>query len=828
MHRRIFWAGGLVLGLGLVLLGRPAHAFVTRLTPLSDMQQMNFLLVARVEALPQDRPALVLAVGEQLKGKFPFPKLVINMTGDADGKKLAHPAQLRKRLATGSPVVLFVNQRSGRYTVFAFTNGTWFQVIGRKASDSEPVRWAFTHCEPYLRRTFAGTTAELRGIISDALAGKKKPPAPNPKEKPGLGPEIKSGEQRTPKGTEGPRGALGLGRSHFPLAVIPTLGLGGPLAVLALLFPGLFGGALLVLRNWMALLTVASVNSTLLFVYLWFGRSLAPTWLGTPQGLWFTMILVTLAGILWAWRRHLKALQNGQDSVPKPTRSEQVILWIASLALLGSFFFCWFGELAPDDPSWKLLLVLTIGFWTGTVAMIYHRFLRRPGAASRPQLPTEGIVLWSILVASTCLAATWPAAAGAIQAKVEGSGVQPVQQRWVFIPRDRPGSIVSTCLVHGDRVFVAAAHKQGLEAYGVLYCLDAHNRERIWEFDDGGDLKQVFSTPCFADGRLYMGEGFHEDKNCRLLCLDAARGKKLWEFQTESHVESSPCVVGDRVFVGAGDDGVYCLKAKTSNPKGEKLWQYPGETGDTRPTAGKVPAGKTRLKLHVDASPAVVGDRLYVGSGVDRDADDPGDPAVFCLDARTGKKLWLVSLGRALPAWGSPVVAGDQVFFGLGNGDIYNDDKEPAGALLCLDARTGKELWRYKLPNGVLKQPAVDKQHVYFACRDGLCYCLNRKDGQIVWKAGIKSPGVAAPALVRCEHCGTARLYVAGSGGRFVCLDPDTGAQVWALDLGVETHLFSNPVVAVDRTAGGERRRIYFGAGLKKSTQPAVFCLEDQ
>lgn len=43
--------------------------------------------------------------------------------------------------------------------------------------------------QPYLRRTFKGTTAELMQTIRDGLAGKKVPDV-DPKEKPGLGPEV--------------------------------------------------------------------------------------------------------------------------------------------------------------------------------------------------------------------------------------------------------------------------------------------------------------------------------------------------------------------------------------------------------------------------------------------------------------------------------------------------------------------------------------------------------------------------------------------------------------------------------------------------------------
>jgi outer membrane protein assembly factor BamB len=820
MQRRFAWAGGLVLGVGLFLAVSPARALITKLTSLGEMlKDSQYIFLAKVEAIPANRPGLFLAVGEQLKGKLPFTRLPINLTGDSQAQKSKDPILLRKRLAPKLAVIGFANHRllargDKRYELLVFSNGTWFHVIGRPGGKGAPVRWAFTHCEPYLRRTFAGSTAALERIIRDGLSGKKKPPEPNAREKPGLGPELlRKGQERTSIPA----------RPRFLFAVIPTLGLGGPLAVLAMLFPGLFGGALLVLRSWIALLTVASVNSTLLVVYLWFGRAVEDTWLGDPLSLWFLMTLITLAGTLWAWRRHLKTLAANSTGAG-PTRSEQVILWLASLALLAAFLFCWFGERAADDPAWKLLLVFCAGFWTGTGYLVY----RRLGGGRRAALPTEGLILWTMVLASTLFAAAWPAPPPTLAGSFQQSSRQSVKKVWVFMPPQRGGMIVSSCLKEGGRVYVAAAHKQGAQFFGTLYCLDARTGKIVWAFDDDGDMKQVFSTPCIADGRLYVGEGFHENKACKLYCLEARTGKKLWDFATDSHTESSPCVAGGKVFFGAGDDGVYCLDAAS----GKKLWQYPGKEGDTAPTTGGGPGLKSgrRLKLHVDASPLVAAGRLYVGSGIDRDAEDPGDPALFCLDAATGKKRWLVALGRRdLPAWGSPALADGQVFFGVGNGDIFQDTKgeKPAGAVVCVEAATGKELWRHRVGGGVLKKPAVDRYHVYFGSRDGHCHCVERQRGRLRWKKDLGSAVVAAPALFRCPECGSARLYVMGSGGRLESLDPATGYRYWTFDLGRDSHLSSSPSVTATHTGQGERRRLYFGAGLNGATVPAVFCLEE-
>src|SRR5206468_11723030 len=106
----------------------------------------------------------------------------------SQAKKHAHPAQLLTRLRSGLPVLVFASTRGPRTGAFFYTDGTWFQVQGTRDGDS--VRWALLRGEPYLRRTFKGTTAELKQVVTDALAGKKAPPEPNEKEPPGFGPEV--------------------------------------------------------------------------------------------------------------------------------------------------------------------------------------------------------------------------------------------------------------------------------------------------------------------------------------------------------------------------------------------------------------------------------------------------------------------------------------------------------------------------------------------------------------------------------------------------------------------------------------------------------------
>jgi hypothetical protein len=115
----------------------------------------------------------------------------VNLAGDEQAKKEGHTPKLLKRLAPKLPLVLFAVPKTEHVLLFGYTNGTWFQGFGREDRDGK-VGWEFAHLEPTFRRTYKGTTAELIQVVTDGLAGKKPPPEPDPKEPPGLGPEVES------------------------------------------------------------------------------------------------------------------------------------------------------------------------------------------------------------------------------------------------------------------------------------------------------------------------------------------------------------------------------------------------------------------------------------------------------------------------------------------------------------------------------------------------------------------------------------------------------------------------------------------------------------
>src|SRR4029078_11011716 len=112
-----------------------------------------------------------------------------------------------------------------------------------------------------------------------------------------------------------------------------------------------------------------------------------------------------------------------------------------------------------------------------------------------------------------------------------------------------------------------------------------------------------------------------------------------------SHIEGMPAVVGGKVFFPAGDNGLIAADAKT----GAEVWRFPG--------------GKEK-GIHIDAAPAVRGDRVFVGSGL-------YSYVAVCLDAHTGRELWRTDL--KLRAFGAPLLSGKFVVYGVGTGNLGMD-----------------------------------------------------------------------------------------------------------------------------------------------------------
>ncbi|MBS2036988.1 PQQ-binding-like beta-propeller repeat protein [bacterium] len=320
---------------------------------------------------------------------------------------------------------------------------------------------------------------------------------------------------------------------------------------------------------------------------------------------------------------------------------------------------------------------------------------------------------------------------------INGQALEPnPPTRWIHTDKDNAQYLSSPLALNG-RCYVGASLFGASNSLGAIECFDLQDGTLKWR---SLTRHPVFSSPVASGGRIYCGEGLHEDNDCKLYCLDAQTGRTVYTFPTHGHVEAAPTLVQDRLLFSAGDEGFYCLQADN----GKLIW---------RSNCG-----------HSDSSAAVGSGRVYVGTAY-------GDNSVVCLDLLTGKGIWKTT--QDLPVWGHASVSGERVLVGLGNGTFGGSDAHPRGAAVALRASDGKQLWRRDLPDSVNTSLVLLDSRVLLGCRDGFVYCLSQKDGSVQWKSDCGKP-VLASLVVQAQT-----LLVAGGDGHLHALDAASGKQLW-------------------------------------------------
>jgi outer membrane protein assembly factor BamB len=603
-----------------------------------------------------------------------------------------------------------------------------------------------------------------------------------------------------------------------PFAVIPSTVFVAPLAVLAALFPATFAGLASGFKRWRAFLMVVSVNGLLAATYFFLREyALLPdSPLAGPTAAAAYLLAVVALGLIWAGRRYRLAAKLDPTVTDPPTRRDVLavlgfaaaslvvvvgVAWVANWVTTGSARGVPFGELLKllfDLPTRELTSAIA-GLVAAAGYLAYRAATRHadgPGPV-RLSAPGEAVALTAMLVFGTVTVVNSVPRTGAATTAVETSSDTVVSSppikltdAAVWFETAEMTEAFSAVAVTPDRVLLGGMRRKGFESAGVLVCVDRATGKQAWVYTDA-DMKTVYSTPVVAGGRVFVGEGLHTDPDCRLLCLDAATGQKLWEKRTTSHTEGSPAVADGKVYFSAGDDGLYCLTTD-----GAEVWHFRGrEQG-----------------LHVDSPVVVAHGRVYAGSGYQT-------LAAFALDAATGQPVWRKEL--TLRSFGQPLVLGDRVIYGLGTGNLSYDlstepepgranEVKPAGAVVCLNAATGDEVWKCDLPRSVHTQLSADGRAVFAACRDGWVYALSRTDGRQLWRFSYAQPlttGTTAAAYTKFGF-GVA-VYAVSPAGNVYAHDPLSGKLLWSRDVRQlaerEVEVMAPPTL-VAPADGGERQ----------------------
>ena len=312
---------------------------------------------------------------------------------------------------------------------------------------------------------------------------------------------------------------------------------------------------------------------------------------------------------------------------------------------------------------------------------------------------------------------------------------------------------------------------RGGAAHTGLYDADGPREfHRVrWAFPTGN---RVISSPVMQAGTLYFGS---DDGN--VYAVDAASGRQLWKRATKGPVPATPAVAGDTLYVGSYDGHFYALNAGT----GAMRWKFAtgGERHfEAKGLHGMTPTGQTFFDLYdlYLSSPVVAGDSVFFGSG---------DGHMYALDRANGALRWKFKTGDVVHS--SPAYADGVLYFGSWDSYFY-----------AVDAKTGQEKWRFHGGEdpvahnqvGFQSSAAVANGVVYVGCRDSNLYALDAATGKELWRVNNAGSWViTSPAVVDGRV-----IFATSDSALFHIVDARTGKEIAKQQ--AKAYMFGSPAVA--------------------------------
>lgn len=137
-------------------------------------------------------------------------------------------------------------------------------------------------------------------------------------------------------------------------------------------------------------------------------------------------------------------------------------------------------------------------------------------------------------------------------------------------------------------------------------------------------------------------------------------------------------------------------------------------------------------------------------------------------------------------------VLGDRVYTMGGKMVITGKDTTFTDIVYCLDAPTGREIWRYSYPMpwerfpGPNSTPTIDGDKIFTLSRHGHLFCFNAQNGNVIWGKNIVGAGLAqvpdwgfsGSPVVEND------LLILNAGKAGLALNKNTGAVVWKSENG--------------------------------------------
>lgn len=304
------------------------------------------------------------------------------------------------------------------------------------------------------------------------------------------------------------------------------------------------------------------------------------------------------------------------------------------------------------------------------------------------------------------------------------------------------------------------------------------SKNHAWTTEIPGDS---WSSPIVWGNRVFVTTATDEGRSCRLLALDLASGKLLWDQEItrqelkrkerkNSYATSTPATDGRAVYAVCGN-GTFAAY----DFSGKRIWintEYPFYS-----------------QHGLGASP-IVADGLVIMS---RDASaESGDLKVgwqipwensflVALDARSGKERWRTGRGKSRIAHTTPNVREGRLYSSAGD------------VVQAYDLKTGKLLWTSPSQGeGVVPSPVFGGGLIFTVSGfEKPTIRAHRPDGTLAWE---QTRGVPMMSSLLWEN---GRLYAITTAGILHCFDSKTGEPKWQGRLGGDHS--ASPILAAGR-----------------------------
>jgi outer membrane protein assembly factor BamB len=299
------------------------------------------------------------------------------------------------------------------------------------------------------------------------------------------------------------------------------------------------------------------------------------------------------------------------------------------------------------------------------------------------------------------------------------------------------GAVVSSPAVAGDRVIFGSVD-------GFIYCLGTADGKLLWKYRT---WKPVTAPATVAEGVAYVGS---VDGTLTALALD--QGEVRWQAQDPAAITGAPVVANGWVFYGDRAGTVRARRADT----GKQVWA----AAERSPVVG---------------SPSLSGKLLLVPYMCFSAITPPQVDSLVAYDGANGSPVWALNTMNNHPAsvsvFTTPAIADGVAYFATVEGYLS------ATEMHAVSLADGSLLWKQGIDttvtvgaatvpahNVVMSSPVVAGDYLYFGAGDGSLWVLQRQTGQVAARVALAQKIYSSPAVTG------GRVYIGAGDGKLYCV----------------------------------------------------------